>query len=344
MWVDFHWHARDWQEARKETITRSLALVEAAGGTAIAAMPNTKPPLLTLKTCREYLRLAPPSPIQFYVHIGLTADLEQVRRAVEATRQEPRIIGMKAYFGPSTNDLSLLETRQQHQVLETLAAEGYEGVLVGHFESPRYLRDDLFDPQNPITWSTHCRPEEAEWESFQDIITIAQEVKLKAKIHVAHVSVPEVADYIQSYRGPLRLSCGVTPHHLFLDNNYLRRPDGLWYKCNPPLRSPATRQDLFQCLEQGKIPIIESDHAPHCEQDKQGSKAASGCSAGLVWPYLISHLQSFFSAAQVHNLVFQNAVNLYSLNLEPRKATVDWEALREIQKQYAHNPFEGIFR
>lgn len=346
MWVDFHWHARDEEQFLKDTISRSLALVEAAGGTAIAAMPNLTRPLTTRERCSEYLVLAGvlASPVRFYVHIGLTADLEQVKRAVEATHVEPDIIGMKAYWGRSTGSLSIITEEDQQRVLETLAREGYDGVLVSHCEKEGIMRDDLYEPSNPITWSTLCRPEEAEIASFHDIVRMAEEARFQGMIHVAHVSTLNVVDAIANYSGSLRLSCGVTPHHLFLDNSRLAGVDGAWYKCNPPLRDRKTQEGLLERFLNGRIPIFESDHAPHTEEDKHADIPASGIISGPVWPYVIQRLQELgMGEKNIFRAVFANAVQLYRLDIEPRREGVQWEQLEKIRASYHFDHFKGVF-
>lgn len=343
MWFDIHWHARDEEQRAKETIARSLALAEAGGSTAIAAMPNTARPLTTLERCRDYLSIADKvrSPVQFYVYIGLTSDVEQIKRAVEACRMESRIIGMKMYCGKSTGDLTIDSEEEQHQVLEILANENYQGVLMTHCEKESRMHDEWYNPNNPLTWSTRCRPEEAEIESVKDILRITEEVHFPGKIHIAHVSTVEVVDLIHSYQGPLQLSCGITPHHLFLNYNKLEGPDGVWFKCNPPLRSPETQEKLLERLLQGKIPIIESDHAPHIINDKMKSLPASGIHSGVMWPYVIHNLGALgMPSQQIFEVTFSNAVKLYNLNLQPREAAVGWQRMKQFRAEYPFDPFK----
>jgi dihydroorotase len=76
--------------------------------------------------------------------------------------------------------------------------------------------------------------------------------------------------------GTARFSIGACPHHLLLDTNApLSHAYG---KMNPPLRSPAQRQALWTAFAAGKIPILESDHAPHTQVEKEDSfhQAPSG--------------------------------------------------------------------
>ncbi|MBI2666035.1 hypothetical protein HYX13_00320 [Candidatus Woesearchaeota archaeon] len=354
MWADFHWHARDWAESHKETVKRSLELAYASGGLAIGVMPNTTPPLTTLEFCQEYLKLADGVTVlgekqkilvQMYVHLALTSDLEQVKRAIEATRKEPGICGMKAYWGHSTGNLGILQEEIQSKVFSTLTQEGYEGVLVNHCEDDTLLSDTLYNSQEPKTWSTHCRPEKAEIASFIKTISLAEQAGFQGKFHVAHVSTLQVVDFINNYTGKLRISCGVTPHHFLLDNSYLERPDGAWYKCNPPLRSKETQQRLLERLMQGKIPIIESDHAPHTAKDKTQAIPASGIASGLVWPELRFYLRGLgMSREQIKAVTFDNAVALYGLQdkiiYEERKDRKELETVRE---KYPHQPFGEFF-
>jgi dihydroorotase len=285
------------------------------------------------------------SSVKTYVHIGLTPDVEQVKRAVEATRREPRIIGMKAYWGKSTGDLSIVNQDEQHKVLETLAREGYRGVLASHCEKESRMNDKLYDEKHPITWSTFCRPENAETESFDDIVGMAENVKFGGTVHVCHVSTTYVVDKIHNYKGALKLSCGITPHHFMFDLYKLQGPYGVQFKCNPPLRSPDTRLGLEIRLFDDRISIIESDHAPHSEEDKHPedlkAKPASGVAAGLGWPYVARHLESVgVSSERVRALVFDNAVRLYGLDLEPREVNVDLKKLKVLADSYPFDPFK----
>ena len=180
MWADFHCHTRDGKQSHKDTVKHFLEVAYAGGGIAVGAMSNPDPPLLTLGGCRDYLALAKDAavPVQFYVHIGLTADMEQVKRAVDAYRKEPGICGKKIFLGRSTGGLSVVREDDQYAVLETLARQGYDGVLVAHCEKESEMNDTAYNPKKPQTWSTKCRPERAEIKSFGDLISAASSVKL----------------------------------------------------------------------------------------------------------------------------------------------------------------------
>ncbi len=331
MFFDSHWHARDWDESDKETVLRSLLVAEAAGIDAIAAMPNTFKPLTSLERCLQYLSLADSykGPVRFFVHIGLTPDVEQVKRAVEAARLEPRIIGLKAYWGSSTGNLLIGKEEEQFRVLETLAREGFEGVLVGHYEDEEEIDVGLYDSKNPITWSTLCRPEIVEISSFRKINRAAEKAKFKGKLHVAHVSSLEVVDEIAAYEPKddehrLQLSCDVALHTLVFNDEMLSGPYGAQYKCNPPLRAEKTRSGLLKRLLAGKIPMLISDHAPHSVAAKSQQVPASGIASGLAWPRVVKYLRGQgISESVLADAGFFNALELYGLKLFKEEQVVN---------------------
>jgi len=63
------------------------------------------------------------------------------------------------------------------------------------------------------------------------------------------------------------LSCEVTPHHLLLNVEDYKK-QGTFLKVNPPLRSQADNDRLWQGLRSGSIDILASDHAPHLPEEK----------------------------------------------------------------------------
>ena len=65
-----------------------------------------------------------------------------------------------------------------------------------------------------------------------------------------------------------RLSCEVTPHHLLLNLKDYKK-QGSYLKMNPPLRSQADNERLWEGLRAGSIDILASDHAPHLPEEKE---------------------------------------------------------------------------
>ena len=62
--------------------------------------------------------------------------------------------------------------------------------------------------------------------------------------------------------GGTRLTCEVTPHHLWFTN------DTCDYRVNPPIRTADDVSALIDGIRTGVVDAIATDHAPHSEEDK----------------------------------------------------------------------------
>ena len=88
-------------------------------------------------------------------------------------------------------------------------------------------------------------------------------------LHMAHVSTKEAIEAIQEakWKGA-RLTCEVTPHHLWFDDSVCR------YRVNPPIRKDYDVEALIEAIKLGMVDAIGTDHAPHSAEDK--AKGAAG--------------------------------------------------------------------
>ena len=88
------------------------------------------------------------------------------------------------------------------------------------------------------------------------------------RLHMCHVSTKEAIRAIREsqYRGG-RVTCEVTPHHLWFDDTRLQ------YKVNPPIRTAEDVDALVKAIRDGVVSCIGTDHAPHTAEDKAGGAA-----------------------------------------------------------------------
>lgn len=276
--IDPHVHCRDDDWKHKDTIEHCLRVAEDSGLSAIFDEPNTEPPVTTMERAVHRLKLAEQcnSKVFYGAYIGITSNPEQIREAVETYRElfpksgaRTGVIGFKMFAGKSVGDLSVVNEEEQQEVYNQLAKLGYLGVLALHCEKESLMRSELWNPSSPIT---HCyaRPKQAETESITDQIEFAGKAGFKGKLHIHHVSVPESVDIISGCKRHLSISCGVTANHLILNDTIMYGQDGIMYKVNPPLRSQESMHGLFDCLLDGRIDIMESDHANHTPEEKTG--------------------------------------------------------------------------
>lgn len=339
MYIDSHVHFRDFNEGYKETIDHGLIVARDSGLDAVFDMPNTNPPLITRNLILERLKLAKESkvPEVFYgLYMGLIADSEQVKQAVAIYREFPQVIGMKLYAGHSVGNLGVTNLEDQEKLYETLAKEGYEGVLAVHSEKELEIDKNIWNPKKPIT---HCyaRPEKSEIASVNDQINLANKNNFKGKLHIAHISSPIAVELVNLAKlNGLDISCGICPHHFIYDWNKMTLENGLLYKMNPPLRSPESREKIFQYLKEGKIDWIETDHAPHSLKEKTKNPFLSGIPGLPWWPLFEEYLRrNDFSDKQIEDLTFNNIINRFKINITRKK-----RELKDHRNDYSFNPYK----
>ena len=126
--IDVHVHLRDWQQSAKETVGHGLAVASLCGFRWVADMPNTAPALTDRETVLDRLALASPYArkhhVSYSVHMGLTADEDQIRHAVNTYNELfPRVLGLKMFAGHSTGNMGLVSPEAQRTVF-TESEEG----------------------------------------------------------------------------------------------------------------------------------------------------------------------------------------------------------------------------
>jgi len=332
MYIDPHVHCRDEEQSDKETIQHALSVAEKAGVDAIFDMPNTTRPIISRQRVVKRFELAKAanSPVFYGVYVGLTSDPNQIREAVRTSREFfPRpedsfgVIGLKLFAGKSVGNLAVIDEKSQRQIYQELGKLNYQEVLAVHCEKEALIKPELWDSRVLYSHSL-ARPPEAELESIKDQVNFAQSAGFRGTLHIAHISTPESVDYLSRVKGDVRtggvcsslkITCGATPHHLFLHN---RIPQclgkKLFLKVNPPLREEEEQKELLKRLGQGKIDWIETDHAPHTVNEKLQEPFMSGIPGLDQWPVIPVYLKNKgLSEEQIADLTFNNVSKTFGL-------------------------------
>ena len=179
--------------------------------------------------------------------------------------------GIKIYLGATTGDL-LAEDGNRVKEAIRICGEAGKPVLL-HCEAQRIL-DQYRRTEQKLEDHHTTRPPLAEVEAIYDIMKALPGLKKVPPIHVCHIA---SADAVRAAQAA-KFSRGVCPHHMLLDHVGCCEHSPGRGKMNPPLRDPAAREALWQAFADGQIPILESDHAPHTqgEKDDQFHKIPAG--------------------------------------------------------------------
>ncbi len=315
--IDPHVHCRDGKQTYKETIRHVFEIANKQCVEKIFDMPNTNPPILYEKDIKERLKLVPENQKgNYFLYIGATSNKKQLEEAVRCYDKYKEIVGIKLYAGKSIGNLALINEKAQKKFYQILSNLGYKGVLAVHCEKEIYLKPELFDPAIPITHS-YARPKEAEIESLKDQIKFSEESNFKGNLHIVHVSCPESIKLIDKERKEMRITCGVTPHHILWSNEMLNRPDGLLYKMNPPLRDEKDVETLRQYLKDGRIDWIETDHAPHAIGEKLFTPFLSGYPSLYLKDFVSKFLPDIgVDKKLIEKLTFENIYKIFENKLK----------------------------
>lgn len=261
--VDAHVHLRDMKLSYKEDFTSGTSAAAAGGFTTVLDMPNTQPPTdsakrLRLKAARAARKIL--------VNVGFhTAAVESPAQAL--SMKSAGSFSMKLYL---PNPISPLNADDDHALSKVLmAAERASLPLTVHAEDPAQFQDPgATDNFKQMAFS---RTHKAESQAINRILRLRK--KSVCRVHFCHVTLPTSVDAIHKSR-QRGTSSEVTPHHVLLDRDSLRR---LGWKAwmVPPLRSRPERNRLFRDMAAGRATIIATDHAPHTIKEKNRSPLTS---------------------------------------------------------------------
>lgn len=312
--IDPHEHDRGEEQSDKATIASTLILAHEQGIGTIFGMPNTARPVINRYRVWERLALVPEGERKNYrLYVGLTGDESQIIEALWCYDNIPEVIGLKMFVGKSVGDLSVIDIAKQRMVYRILAKHGFKGVLALHCEKEESMDSRIWDPDNPIThgWA---RPEIAENVSTGDQIEYALLEGFVGRLHICHVSSPMSVYIIETGRKMgLTISCGLTPQHAKWDERIMRRPDGLLYKVNPPLRPMQSVLEMRRMLVEGRINLIETDHAPHTAVEKGRPLCLSGIPSMTEYrKFVMEFLPSLgLTASAIKALTRDNVIEIF---------------------------------
>ncbi|MBR7030731.1 MAG: dihydroorotase [Prevotella sp.] len=267
--IDDHVHFREPGLTEKADIDSESRAAAAGGVTSFFDMPNTVPQTTTLKALDEKFTLAAQkSHVNYSFFFGATND----NVACFDRLDEHRIPGIKLFMGSSTGNM-LVDRRES---LERIFSSARLPIMT-HCEDTDIINRNMAaakhrygdDPE--VAHHPEIRSEEACYESTRLAVELAQ--KHQARLHIAHLTTAKELELIAGEG----ITAEATVSHLyFSDSDYATL--GTRIKCNPAIKTTQDRAALRQALNDGRIAVIGTDHAPHLLSQKEGgcARAANG--------------------------------------------------------------------
>ncbi len=245
---DIHIHARDdvsGKETYKEDFTTAAAAAIHGGVVHVADMPNNPiAPIDDATYAGKQAHLASRQvPIQVTLYAGIGP----------GTRPLTKLVPYKAYMGHSVGDLFFTTLEQLDQSLAH-----YRGRHVSfHCEDPVLLEEHKSAPTHE-----ERRPPVCEVSATRFALAMIEKYDLTGKL--CHYSVGEGLPLIRAAKQKgLRVTCEVTPHHLYFDTGDITAGNRGPMQMNPPLRASSDRAAMLAGLKEGLLDYLATDHAPH---------------------------------------------------------------------------------
>lgn len=313
--IDDQVHFREPGLTHKAEIATESAAAVAGGVTSFMDMPNTMPLTTTIQALEDkYLLGAEKSLANYSFYMGATnQNIQELKKVNPAT-----VCGVKVFMGSSTGNMLVDNTETLSRIFSEIPM-----LIATHCEDEATIRANKtrlkseYGDNLPIQFHPIIRDEEACYRSSSLAVELA--TKYNARLHVLHLSTAREMSLF-SNKIPLKdkkITAEACVHHLwFSDSDY--EVYGNKIKWNPAIKSIADRNALIEAINDNRIDVIATDHAPHLLSEKEGNclKAASG---GPLVQYSLSLMlqmakMGYFDIEQVVNKMCHAPAELFRIH------------------------------
>ena len=278
--IDDQVHFREPGLTHKASIYTESKAAVAGGVTSFMEMPNTIPNALTINLLEEKYAIAAQTSLANYsFYMGISNNNGD--EALRANDFKNEICGLKIFMGSSTGNMLV----DNHSTLNKIFSES-EILIATHCEDERIIKrnyEQLKKEKGILSASDHpvIRNAEACFES--SLIAIQFAKKHNSRLHILHISTEKELQLFSNML-PLkekRITAEVCVHYLhFTADDYEQM--GYKIKCNPAIKPAHNKTALWQALNDDRLDLIATDHAPHLLSEKEGSYEQAHAGLPLV--------------------------------------------------------------
>ena len=286
--IDLHVHLREPGQGAKETIATGTAAAARGGFTSVVCMPNTSPPienagtvaLIREKALREGM-------VNVFVTGAITKNIAGEELAPIGSLKQAGVVAI-------TDDGHCVQNNElMRRALEY--AKMFDLPVMDHCQDYALVSDGVM---HEGYWSTALGLRG--WPAAGEEMIVARNILLAeltgGHVHCQHLSSAGSVELLRSARQRgLPVSGEACPHHFTLTDSAIAGSQRFWpvdgeaifrrgpehssrpawpnydtnFKMNPPLRSARDREAILNGVADGTLQVIASDHAPHCDYEKE---------------------------------------------------------------------------
>jgi len=265
-WIDDQVHFREPGLVHKGNISSESKAAVAGGITSYIEMPNTVPQTITGKALDEKIDIASKNSFANYSFLfgGTNHNIDDIKNF-----DKKKAAGLKLFLGSSTGNMLVDDLDVLREIF--LATDLPIAV---HCEDEDIIRENIklykktYGKEIPIEKHPMIRSEKACYLSSKKAIALARETG--ARLHVFHLSTA-IETKLFDNNIPLeekKITSEVCVHHLwFSEKDY--QDKGNFIKWNPSIKKDTDQSALWEALNDDRIDILATDHAPHLESEKK---------------------------------------------------------------------------
>ena len=330
--IDTHMHVRDPGHTERGTFYTETMAAAAGGVTTILEQPISVPPQHNVEILERRIARAEAQCVVDFAFYGAAGGeyLEDIAQLAA----DGRIVAYKTFLHapPEGREqefqgLTMADDAQLYAGMRELAKTGL--FCAFHAENNDMIAANIkrLRAEGRVSPEYHCvsRPTVAEVTSVERILNFVRETG--ARVEIAHVSCPEVMELLrQAKKDGLPVYVETCPHYLFLTEEDMVK-FGPYAKCNPPVRSRAQAEKLWDYINDGTVDYMGSDHSPFLVEEKtRGLKDIFAAAAGF--PGADLRLPLMLDAVAEGRTTLEKVVELLSVNparcfgLYPTKGTI----------------------
>ena len=203
------------------------------------------------------------SSCDYSFHAGVTRFDDSTADALKAIVEEEGVASFKvflAYKGAfGIEDAELYHTLSLAKELGVVVTAHCENADLVAETQKKLVAEGKTGPE----WHEPSRPVTVEAEGCHHLMTFAE--MTGAEVYVVHTSCrPAVEAIVEARKRGVRVLIETVAPYLTLDSSYAEKPDfeGAKYVMSPPIRAKEHQDFLWQCLADGMIDTVGTDHAP----------------------------------------------------------------------------------
>lgn len=306
--IDPHVHLRDPGQTHKEDIYTGTFAALAGGFTTVLDMPNNQQPITTRVALEEKISIAKSKTVcDIGFYFGTLGDnLEMFEDIIDLVK------GLKIYLNVTTGNFII----DKDKLLEIYKAWPSGKPILLHAE------DDVSD------------------------LVMSVLSKVPKKTHICHVSSRAELEFVMLAKEKgLPVTCGITPHHLFLNQSDAERL-GPFGHMKPYLKKQSDQNFIWD--HKDGWDIVESDHAPHTREEKDGPNPPFGV-PGLetTLPLMLTAMEgSRITQAELIEKLHLAPARIFNVDTDSEtKVEVDMESYimtnEDLKTKAAWTPFAG---